>query len=69
MQLQAKSGQSKKLSEVHRDTAAADTPKEKKLLESSLGRESFFFEKSMFKERFISGAHGGEGITLETEFY
>lgn len=51
VQLQAKSGQSKTLSEAHRDTAAADTPKEKKLLESSLGRESFFFLRSLCLKR------------------
>ena len=50
------------LSEEHRDTVA-DMPKERKFLESSLGREFFFFEKSMFKQRFISKAHGGEGVT------
>ena len=58
------------LSEEHRDTAA-DMPKERKFLESSLGREFFFFffEKSVFKQRFISKARGGEGVTWETEFY
>ena len=37
-------------SEAHRDTAAADTPKEKKFLESRLGRE-FFFLRSLCLKR------------------
>ena len=45
IQLQGKSTQSKMLSEGHGDiAAAADMPKERKFLKSSLGRENSIFK-------------------------
>lgn len=45
IQLQGKSTQSKMLSEGHGDIAAADMPKERKFLKSSLGRENSIFKR------------------------